>query len=332
LAARGVYAWLDPEQFEYRPGAKRPFASGEETAAPPGFFLAAGQPRDLLAEVLAAGIDQSTTWELAFLVNKVMMADRVDVGDLREVQTATETVYRYLNLALEHLSANDATVAARLLDGSYLEELFRVGFSLTLRLQRRAAALTTGAIRPYLAGPFRGLVEALGRPRPKLFEGLERADRGGERPFAGRRDLDLAAAWLDRLEVQRRLFEELLPWPLPAPQTLDLSGCLPATPGALTLAEFFLTALANRLLGRPFAPEPVPQRELVTLQRQVCHQGRLAASLREETRALLEALAPGAGAFGEDCLDRWDQEFCPLAPDRLDPRFLGGLIVRLEPV
>ncbi len=332
VAARVVYAWLDPERFDALGGAKRPFASGEEAAAPPGFFLAAGQPRDLLAEVLAGGIDESTTWELAFLVNKVLVADGVDVGELGEVQAATESVYRNLNLALEYFSENDSARAARLLGDSYLEELFRLGYSLTLRLQRRAIEAAGGSIGPYLAGPYRGLVDALRRPRPLLFEGLERPDRGGERPFSCRRDLTLAESWLNRLEIQRQLFEERLLWALPEPAALDLSGCLPDTSAGLALPDFFLTALANRLLGRKFAPDPVPVGDLGTLHRQVCQEGRLAPGLREETWTLLEGLVSGAGGFADECLDRWDQEFCPLPPDRLDPRFIGGLIVRLKSV
>ncbi len=328
-AAAGVFAWLDPDQFAPPREAKRAFASGEERAAAPGFFLAAGGPKGLLAEALAEGIDESTAWELAYLVNKVMAAERVDVGEIREVRAATEAVYYNLNLALEELAWGDPAKAGGLLGSRYLEELFRLGFSLTLRLQSRARALAGSAIGPYLDAPSRALITGLLRSRPALFEGLDRPDRGGHRPFAGRRDLESAASGLTGLELQRALFEGTLPFSLPAPADLDLSGCLPAAATDLTLADFFLTALGNRLLGRPFAPTPLPRRELEQLQGLVCRGGHLQPALRRETTAWLESLLPGAGIFGESCLDLWEEEFCALSVAELDPRYLRGLLVRL---
>jgi len=324
-----VYAWMDPGVFDPLQHRKLPMEAGEEGVEAPGFVLSAARPRDLLAEVLAAGIDHETAWELTFLLNKVMVADRIDMGEAGEVHASMEVVYRYLNIALEHLSAGDSARAADLMEGVYLQSLFRLGFSLTLVLQRRAAKMRQSKIAPYLDGPFRALIDALGRKKPAFYEGMEAQDRAGERPFANLRDLRLAEEWLDRLEVQQRLFEIRFPFELPAAENLPLEGCVPDDPEDIALSDFLLTALANRILGRAFIPRPIPAEELPALHAKVCTEGKVSEELRLETRHWLDSLEPGAGAFGDYCLDLWEEEFCSYKPAEIDPRFVSGIIVKL---
>ena len=328
--ARLVYAYLPPDSFDPGQFRKLPMAPAEEGVEAPAFILAAAPGGNLLAEVLAGGIDSESAWELTFLMNKVVSANRVDPGEPEQVREAASEVHRYLNLALEHLAGGDAARAASLFEGVYLQTLFRLGFSLTLDLQLRAKKVKAAKIGPYLAGPGRDLVDALLRKKPLFPARLEEESRGGERPFALLRDLHRAGEWLDRLEVQRRLFEKHLPFDLPEPDALDLEGCRPDEAAELGLSDFFLTGLANRILGREFLPLPVPEEELSALHRAVCREGRVSAELREETALWLESLEPGAGAFGENCLDLWEQGFCPLDLEKIDPRFVDGLIVRLK--
>ncbi len=328
--ALGVYAFLDPAGFDPVRHRKAGVIPGEEGVEAPGFLLAAARPRDLLAEILAGGVSTEFCWELTFLLNKVMVADRIDVGDVVQVQEQTDELYRYLNLALEHLSGGDVQKAARMLDEVYLEVLFRLGFSLTLELQKRSAGIRKGGLAPYLDGPFRALIEALSRRKPRFFEGIEQEDRGGERPFSSLFELRRTDEWLARLEVQAVLFEEHFPFQLTAPADLRLDGCFPDDPEDLALSDFFLTALANRILGRAFLPEPVPRAQLPELHARVCSAGKLHESLRSETVQWLESLVPGAGAFGDYCLGLWEQEFCAQPPEELDPRYLSGLIVRVD--
>jgi hypothetical protein len=258
-----------------------------------------------------------------------MMADRIDVGDVGQVQEALSQVCHTLELALEHLCGSDVEKARRLFAETYLLPLYQLGFSLTLLLQRRVRKVLRSAIGPYLDPAFQAMAEALERKKPRFFEGLERPERGGERPFQSLADLRLTEEWLAQLEAQQGLFSSRLPFTLPPPDALDLSGCLPGQAADVTLSDFFLTALANRLLGRTFAPQPIAQQELPALHGRLCAAGRLADGLREETIAWLEALEPGAGAFGAYALQRWEEEFCPLPAQGLRPGMLGGLLVRL---
>ena len=327
FTALELFAYLDPATFNAVREGKIPIAAGEAEADAPGFFLVA-RPNDLLAEILGSGLEADECWELTYLLNKIMIADGADVGESDQVRREMEEVYRYLNLGLEHLSGGDTEQAFQVFHSTYFQHLFRIGLSLTLDLQKRARKVVRSEIGPYLDGPDRAFTAGLGRRRPRLFEGVERPDRGGERPFANLHDLQLAEEWLERLDVQRRLFSEVFDFSLSPPAEIDLSGCIPEDGEDLTLSEIFLTALANRIMGREFAPVPLPADELAELHHRVAAEGQVRAGLRAETVAWLENLETGAGRFAEHCLAMWDEEFCALQPADLDPRYVGGLIIR----
>ncbi len=325
--ARRVYAWLDPDGFAIAAQQKLALG-GSASGVAPGAVLQLARPRGLLAGVLATGVDAGLAWELACLANKVIMAERLDLGELEQVRGAVERSFAILNLALEHLAGDDIPAAGQILHDAYVEELFRLGFSLTLRLQRRARVVQESPVGPYLDPPWRALVDALLQPSPQFPLSLAEPERSGLRSFASRHDLHLVEKALGQLESQQRLFTRHLPFALPAPGEWQLDDCHPARGVDLTLATIFLTALANRLLERPFVPTPVPGAELATLHGLVTRQGGVDPVLRQQTLAWLERQEAGCGEFGTECLARWEEGFCAIDPAALDPRFVDGLIVR----
>ncbi len=325
--AQKIYAWLDPEQYRQQ----RPYklAPGAFDGSAPGFTLTLVRPKGLLAAALADGIDENLAWEMANVVNKVIMADRIAMGDLEEVAGVLNKVDAYLNLALEWLAGQDVAAARSCLTGCYSEDLFRLGFSLTLKLQRRAAALGKSSVAPYLDAKARGCLAALAQQPPSFLESIADPTKGGSRLFASLGEVRATEQWLARIELQCHLFEDALHFSMPEPAELDLAGCQPDSAEDVTLVEFFLTSLANKLLGRDFAPLPIAEEELAGLHGMVSQAGELQPRLREETVKWLEALLPGGGDFAEYCLDIWEEEFCSVDFEEIDPRFVGGLIMRV---
>ncbi len=328
FSAKHIYSWIDPEQYRLkRPGKLTP---GVCESRAPGFILTLVRPKGLLAAVLDDGLDETQAWEMANVVNKVIMADHIEMGNLEQVSGVISKVDAYLNLALEWLAGQDVAAAKECLKDCYCEELFRLGYSLTLRLQRLAVLVAKSTVAPYLDHKARACVAALNQRTPLFFEGIADATRGGTRLFANLTELHAADKWLARIELQRRLFEDALQFVLPEPALLDLSGCQPDQADDVTLVEFFLTSLANRLLGRDFQPLPIAEEELAGLHGMASQSGVLRPRLREETVKWLESLLPGGGDFATYCLDVWEEEFCSIGFEDVDPRFIGGLIVRLE--
>lgn len=327
--AFGVYSWIDPKSYDPSETRRFPVETGETGVAAPDFVLSTVIPENLLGQLLDRGLDNDRLWELTFLVNKIMIADRVDPGDREAMTVSATTLYRYVNIALEHLSGGDVDEAASAYQEAYLEHLFRLGFSLTLRLQWRAKKVKASSIAPYLDPLFQDFVQALAQRKPQFFEGVEEPAAGQARPFVTLEDVHCAEHWMEHLEAQQHFFEEALPFSMAAPELVDLEGCIPDAAEGLKLSDFFLTALANKLLGREFAPHPVPLEELPVLHEKISRNGRLDADFRKKTVQWADALVDSAGDFVDFSLDVWHKEFCALKPEQLDPRFIGGLIVKV---
>lgn len=326
--AREIYAWVDPETFDADKYLRHPGML--ETEPPPGFVLSVVRARDLLGEVLAAGLSDAAGWDLTYLANKVLVADGIDFGDREQLQGAMDKVYGYLNLALEHLCQTDEQRATRLFGDTYLLPLFRLGYSLTLQLQRQARRLLASSVGPWLDGLWAECLEIVAMGQPLCPRVLDDPSVEGARPFRNMSDVRRVKALIATAEATRRLFEEHFPFRLPVPDDLDLRGCQPQQVQAVGLRHFFLTALTNRLLGRTFDVTPIPGAELFALHGKVCRDKVVAEALREETRTWLQTLEPEAWSFAETCLQCWDDTLCPLRADMLDPRFVDGLLIRIS--
>ncbi len=325
-SARGIYSWLDPDSFSPE-AEKLGMTKQTEEVAPPAFMLTVAKPKNLLAAALDEGLTSSDCWELAFLSNKVLIANQIDVGDRGAMQDSLEEMFARLNLALEHRCGDDVKQAVELLDHAYFEHLFQLGYSLTLQLQRRARKIASTTISSYFDATDQAFLQALLRqPHPRFYEGLEQTGLDDERAFRDKNDLRLATDRLEQLELLSDLFENRLPFSLPEAD-VDLEGCTPESSDDLDLNMLFLTALANRVLDREFAPLPIPATELTDLHARITHNRALDPRFREETAAWLESMVKGGANFAHSVLDIWEQDFCPIDPAAIDPRYLHSMII-----
>ena len=328
--ARKLRAWLDPQAFDPADFSKEQavFDAAEEGAPLPGFVLTVARPRDILADVMANSMNNALCQELTYLLNRAMSADLVDVGNAEHVSESLEDVYNYLNIALGYLAGTDVNQATQQFETVYLQTLYRLGFSLTVALQRRAQAILATSFGAYLDGPDAALVKALNQSKPRFYAGVENTARADERPFRNYADVKAVSSELDTIETLLPLFGAGGVFNIPAPDELDLDGCIPPQISEVTLSELFLTAIANKILGKEPTPEPIPVQELETLH-QALHAEVNFTDLRRQSHEWLEQLAPGSGAFAEFCFDMLEHEFYALRPEDLKPEYVGGLLIRL---
>ncbi len=328
--ARKIRAWLNPEEFDPAEFTKNQadFAPENSEVPVPGFALSVTHPRDLLADVMGNSMNDALCQELTYLLNRAMSADQVDIGDSAQVQESLEDVYNYLNIALGFLAGSDVNRATELFEQVYLQSLYRLGFCLTIALQRRARVVQKSPAGSYLDGPDAALITALKHSKPRFYSGVETTTRANERPFRNYSDVKAVSAELGTVEALLPLFGTKGVFNIPAPDELDLDGCIPPQASEVTLSELFLTAIANKILGHDPTPEPIAAAELVTLHHAL-HTEDNFAELRQQTHAWLESLAPGSGAFAEFCFEIWEHEFYALKPENLQPQYVGGLLIRL---
>jgi len=330
--SRSLYQVIDPQRFDPQQHVKPQgiYTAQSTGGVAPGFLVTTVQPHDLLADVMAGGLNEDLAHELTFLLNRAMSADGVNYGEPNDVRETIEDVYHYLNLALGYLAGSDAGKATELFHSVYLQHLFQLGYSLTAALRQRARTISQSVLGPYLDGPDAAVITALCQEKPRFFNGLMDETRADQRPFATMAEVTLVDEELQCIDMLQAVFGEQGLLPLGAPEDIDLDGCVPDLGSELTLSEIFLTALAQRIMGRDFAFRPFPIQELSQLHATLTRNDEAMTALRDETSRWLESQAPGTTPFVHYCLAIWESELCELEADDLVPEYVGGLVLRVE--
>ncbi len=355
-----LYRYVDPEMIKIDEGTKDLYPPDEEMARwgeiTPNFYLAP-LPSDLfLQEVLRAASEQGMEWlggELVYLCNKAMVAEGVNPSDLDEVRELLDRVYSYLNLGLSHLSQGNLDEGIRGVRKLYLHQIFQVGFSLTLRLGRRAKRILRPPWYPkgkedlgLLDSPWREVMEGLLSRRPLLYEGLMNPRSSLYRPFRELKEIKAVEDLLDEVSFLGRLHREAYGYDPEALRSMDLSRCHPAGWEEITFGTITLTSLANLALEGEFTFRPVPEeklKELLSLTLREGEGGRVLPSLREEFlqrvrecfQGISTSLTRGEKEMGwrfwQRVLNDYCEEFGYLDTHRpINPRFTKGLLIKLR--
>jgi len=282
--------------------ARAPGAPGR----PPGFFLAefrGGSLLDRAAARLAEDEREALDAQVLAAANAVIVADGVDPGDLDAVRARIASARSMLELGLERLAGSDEEAAARALADTPVKRIFQEGFGRVLELAWRAERLfgeggAGSREAPLLDPPLGEALAALASRRPRYFPGLgaPRDEWGTPAAAAHEPRAFLSAAEISRTAAALDLCEGLVA----LARRLGLAAARTEGPLPPRLSAFYLTALANERLGRPFAPEPIPAAAVPELLRRLepLDDFRLAAEgepgrlLLELARSRMAELAP----------------------------------------
>jgi hypothetical protein len=130
-------------------------------------------------EKLAAGDsgggDHAARWEaeLVDVANKVMIADQVDLGDMRRQRESVDKVRRWISIGLEAAAAADVEAGAVLIKERTLEHFFRLAAMLFDALGsavvelEKAEQASSGVL---ISGEFSDAYLALTEPEPQIPE------------------------------------------------------------------------------------------------------------------------------------------------------------------
>ena len=187
--AQQIYRPLPADKLEERSEPLGRFAGDDPEALPQDRALI--HPEDagsFFSQVLHAGFSGEAAsglrHELAYLVNRVLVAEGVDFADRDRVAENIRVAHDTVNLALESLSGSETTAAIRLLRRHYVQHLFRVAWDILFELRKSAKRAveaigmgsSTGEIA-FLDTPYReGLTGILGM-KPRFYEGIVRPNR-----------------------------------------------------------------------------------------------------------------------------------------------------------
>src|SRR5262249_8099876 len=130
---------------------------------------------------------------LTALLNRVLVADRVDPADVDLVRETTARARDTLSLGLDRLSAGDVAAAVTLVERVPLSDVFQLGWSLVADLARPAHA-------PDRAGAIDRTLDPLLEGRPLFPCGLDPTPSAGARPFRAVDDLRIVETYLRGLQ------------------------------------------------------------------------------------------------------------------------------------
>ncbi len=340
-----VYTRLDvtrPEELPLRPGA--PARDAEEApAAPPRYPVTLpGSAPDFLVHALRRlepGPALDGLWsQLAYLTNKVAVADGLELDDLDSFQGALRKVSAYVSIGLEALCGPDETRAARLLEERWLQHLFRVGWSPIRALRTR----TRGLFEKGWPQGHKERLLFLDSPLPEILEGLLRAHPlwyAGEaeappyRAFQTLTEVRRAERAVEQADFLGRFLLSVVDLRLN-----DLKQALVRLDAEnLKGSTVFLTALVNAALDRSFRFAPVERSEVRSGLSRIWaseHPPRRVKPGLEDTavewaKAAGELSGPAEGYLREfvaGCFALLEEQFGHLAEDEVpDPRFTRGI-------
>jgi hypothetical protein len=253
--ALSYFAYLDPDVA--LPALDR---------APPvqgAFLLSRWEPTGrFLDEVIAHLSDDArevVERQLVTVLNAVMVAERVDPGELNDLKRVVDQVRDTLSLGLEHASKRDPVGAAALLAAAPLKRIFQVGASLALRLKFRAdrlmrsgkASFSVSKDVPLFDAPLSEVILALRRKRPLYAAEL---DTPGAEPRRFREKADLARVEqaLENAEKLAEVMDRLGLSPQAVAQAVE-SGDLKDRSPEFRFSDLVLNAAANELECRSFS-------------------------------------------------------------------------------
>lgn len=305
--AMRTLAFLDPDTQKLRAPAPVAPPDEEEGFADPALALYT-RPDSLAREpFLTAALKPLTgekllerLRELAVLCNRVAVARDIPLGELDAMRGVVLEVRTLLDLGLAYRARGQEADAAGVLATASMEDVYRVGNSLTLKLQRQARRL----MQPHW-GPPKALARLLDAPlglalaallgrMPQFFNGLQKPGALTTRAFATLEDLALAARGLSDAAFRLAMAFDVLGFKPESLTAAALHGTNLADRAEVTVETLFTTALCRVLGGGALEASPLSAAELAACRGPLADaQAVLAAARKLSELAVQKVPLPG---------------------------------------
>lgn len=344
--AIGIYQPADILSLRKRPKTLIQKEYDPDIPLPPQFFSHHLQGEDLFVRALGLVPGEllfSLESELAALINKIISADRIRLRVPDAVKETMEKASAFLSLGLEVILNSDpdpagiqAGAAAKIIETYFLEDIFRTGSRAGIRLKTRARnwyrkSFLLGHRLPlhFLSEKFFGVIGGLFLDRPLFFDNYR--SKNLYRDFQSLEDIEQTEKALNQIMALDRFLEKI---------PMDLSS---VQKEILTYKNMLPTLWARNRIGMDKEPGEkaglayIPLARFTPFFRDLFSgsgdPGKKKDIISEDMMLWAEEVNGSdlESSFSDlltDLVLEILEEYGPVNPEKLDPRFLSHFLVR----
>jgi len=282
---------------------------------------------------------------LVALANKIIMADCLEINEIKNMELAVTKAQGYVNIGLEHISGRNEERALVFLEKIHPATLFRVGCRKVFDLKNRvkkAIFKDRESLPSFFDTPWSDVLYGLSRRRPLYYTGLLTEGRLVYRDFETLEEVKATGRAVDGMQsVDELLFDVFdLDWEDLATHCLQQTWL--GSPQEIKAAAVFTTILAHHILYKKTAWCPLTVQELTGFIDRVFVKGadREAYHIPRDFRAAAydwicshkpfdELRKKALGTFVDTCINRLEEEFCGLiAQKTVDAQYVSSVLVQ----
>jgi len=136
-----IYSRLDPDAIKELPASEADFLE-EHPTNPPSYIIENTNPKNFFTQCWSIIKNEDRKkiihWELVYLANKLMVADDLDPGKFEDHKKAISKSISLVNLGLEISAKENAQKGAAILEKTWIQPIFQVGFGHLINLKKDA--------------------------------------------------------------------------------------------------------------------------------------------------------------------------------------------------
>lgn len=260
-----IYSRLDADALKVEVAAPELFSGEGVYEVAPNYLLAQAQPSSFFSLCLALMRNErrseSIRWELVYLSNKVMVADKRDPSNRDVHKDVMLKVLNFINIGLELGSGEDTAKGTRLLEQSWMQPLFQVGYGRLLKLKHEAEKLfkESGSFLNALLdkGERDGASALIVYSVPMLRVDLDK-ERFHPRHFESLQEICNVEKYLRRMKFHIRFAKQCLNLTEAALEKIRSQSDIPERKEDISLIELTSTAFARNALFHEATCAPLP--------------------------------------------------------------------------
>ena len=284
--ALAVYSRLDADSLKLDAPSHEVFVDPDSPyAVAPVHPLSDTDPSTFFGQCLAMMKNHERVnaicWELMYLANKVMVADQQEYGNLDAHHETMRKVLGYINIGLELGAGGDIAKGESLLNQTWMQSLFQVGYAGVMRLKWEGEKLIkdSGLLLEYLLTP--GYMDHLAASVARFPQiGVMRTEDAEEaeiniqwRNLETLQDIQVLENFLNLARFYVRFARQSLDLSLEKIQELLKEARFPAAKEELDFKTLTLTALARFTLFKEIDCQPLLPEGAKSFLQTVFHVG-----------------------------------------------------------